>query len=398
MRLSLPTAVTLLAACSGTSGSERLVTIDTLPGGIPLVISTAPLESGRWSLIHERDVQPGEGEPGELGAPADIALADDGTLYVVESSPVSIGVYGPDGRYLRSIGRSGGGPGEFNSAWIALRGDTIAIQDPSQARGTTINLVNDSVVSIRPTAGFYWYPIDIDGSGRAVARMMTQSDSGPPALSFIRFAMTGNTTDTVAVRLRPKPEGLKEWVVRRGGNAVMSMVVPLRPTDVVTPDPIGGFVTGWSGEYRIAAVSNSSDTAMVFGRPWTASAVTGAEKQAMVDEVIRSFDLNAMQFTETALREGFVPDAIPDQGPAFVAIHADPAGRRWVQLSTPDTATTTIDLFDPEGRWLDQIHVPADHWPRQGWEPIAFSQDRVATIGEDDDGLPLIRIYRIEHR
>ncbi|HRP07783.1 MAG TPA: hypothetical protein PLL69_04785, partial [Gemmatimonadales bacterium] len=237
-----------------------------------------------------------------------------------------------------------------------------------------------------------------DRSGRAVARMMTDSDSGPPSQAFIRFALDGRTTDTTLIRLRPKPEGLKDWVVRRDGNAVMSRVVPLRPVDIVMPDPAGGFLSGWSGEYRIAAVASSSDTTMVFGRPWTASAVTGAEKQAQVEEVIRSFDLNAMQLTEAALRDGFDPAAIPDQRPAFVAIQADPAGRRWVQLSTSDTATTTIDLFDPDGRWLDQIQVQADRWPRQGWEPIAFSRDRVAIIGEDEAGLPVVRVYRVERR
>ncbi|HRP07322.1 MAG TPA: 6-bladed beta-propeller, partial [Gemmatimonadales bacterium] len=159
MRLTMVGTALLLAACANDSTPESLVTIDTLPGGIPRVISSAPVDSGHWSLVHLHDIQPGEGEPGELGQPSDVALGDDGRLYVVESSPIGIMVFDSDGKYLRTIGRSGGGPGEFNSAFVAVRGDTLAVQDPSQSRGTTIDLRNDSVISIVSTSCCYWYPI-----------------------------------------------------------------------------------------------------------------------------------------------------------------------------------------------------------------------------------------------
>lgn len=78
----------LVAACAGGGDdASDLFTIDTLPGGIPQVVSSAPIEPGQWSLVHERDVQPAEGEPGELLNPEDIALGEDGILYVVENSP-----------------------------------------------------------------------------------------------------------------------------------------------------------------------------------------------------------------------------------------------------------------------------------------------------------------------
>jgi hypothetical protein len=57
--------------------------------------------------------------------------------------------------------------------------------------------------------------------------------------------------------------------------------------------------------------------------------------------------------------------------------------------------TATFDLFDREGRWLDQLSVPRTDWPREVWEPVSFARDRVAVILEGDDGLPLVRVFRI---
>src|SRR5690606_730187 len=113
------------------------------------------------------DVRPAEGEPGELMDPNDIALADDGTLYVVEANPSAINVYGPDGRFVKLLARNGSGPGEVEAAWIAVRGDTLAIQDPQASRGTTLDVRDGSLISTRATTCCYWYPIAIDGQGRA---------------------------------------------------------------------------------------------------------------------------------------------------------------------------------------------------------------------------------------
>lgn len=43
----------------------------------------------------------------------DIAVADDGTIYVLDSQLNEVQVFAPNGEYIRSIGREGEGPGEF---------------------------------------------------------------------------------------------------------------------------------------------------------------------------------------------------------------------------------------------------------------------------------------------
>ena len=48
-------------------------------------------------------------------SPLDMAVGEGGAIYVLDTGNQRIQVFGSDGRYLRTIGRRGQGPGEFQS-------------------------------------------------------------------------------------------------------------------------------------------------------------------------------------------------------------------------------------------------------------------------------------------
>lgn len=395
MHSTLATAV-LLSACGGDSGDGPLILRDTLPGGIPRVLSQVPVDAGRWMLAHERSIQPSVGEPGELIEPQDLALAADGTLYVADTKPARILVFDQNGAFQRTLGREGSGPGEFRSAWVAVRGDTLVVQDPGQSRGTIFNTRDGSVLSIRTTTCCWWFPIGIDGKSRAVARMLLPPDSiFGPRQGYLRFSLDGARIDTAWLPEPREPSGLKQWSLGEG----FLRPVPLRPRGVHAIDPTGGFITGWSNRYQLVVTESGRDTVMVFGRAHTPVAVRAAEKSAIVNEIIARMDFATLGIDETVVRQAYDPSAIPDQRPAFEAVWVDGAGRRWVRLSSADTGRVVFDLFDPEGVWLDQLSLPRMDWPvdwpTEGWRPVSFASDRVAVLVESVDGRPIVRIYRI---
>lgn len=395
--LTVALLTALLAGCSGRTDVSARVHVDTLPGGIPRTISDQPVDSGRITLVRERDLQPPELDPAELLEPQDVAVADDGSVLVVDTKPTVIKVYGPDGRFLRSIGRSGSGPGEFRSAWIAVRGDTLVVQDPSNVRGTTFNWRTGALLAERRTACCYYHPIGIDGQGRAVAwAMVSPPDSTLRATQgVVRFAVTGDSADTVFVVGRQDVKSAPSWLVRNARGALyMSVAVPLQPHGLTAVDPMGRFVTGWSGEYLLRATSDGRDTTALFGRRFAPARVSAHQKALIVDQRIREVRGTA-GVEEKALRAAFDPSQIPDVRPAFEALWIDRAGRRWVEESTGDSATVTLDVFAPDGRWLDVVSVPAGGWPASVYMPVAWSRDRAAVILDGDDGRPLVRVYRI---
>lgn len=391
-----------LAACTSQDSAlqPHAYSVDTLPGGITSTVSTAPTEPGMWALHHERDVHPAAGTPGELLDPQDVALADDGTLYLVEDDPAVINVYRPDGTFARSIGGAGAGPGEFTGGFIALHGDTLVLQDPRQSRATVYRASTGEVLSIRPTACCFWSPIRVDAKGRAWLPMMAPPDTaGAPTRSFLTLLLAGGEADTVLVPEDPAVADEPRWrVTGNNGQMKMTMPVPLQPRAHEEVDPTGGLITGYSRNYELRRTTDGRDTVALFGRSFTPVPVTGAERQSLIDERVRQQlaggGVNGPD--EILLRKAFDPSLIPDQRPAYQRLYVDGSGRTFVMQAAADTMAVHFDLFGPNGIWLDSLTLPEPGWARQAYASVAFSKDHLAVVGEDANGLPIVRIYLLE--
>ena len=69
----------------------------------------------RWTLVPELRVG-GDAVSGpeyEFTTIREIAVSPNGSMYVVQGQEQEIRVYDAQGKYGRTIGRQGGGPGEF---------------------------------------------------------------------------------------------------------------------------------------------------------------------------------------------------------------------------------------------------------------------------------------------
>jgi sugar lactone lactonase YvrE len=68
--------------------------------------------------------------------PSDVAVDKDGNIYILDSANARIQKFGPDGRFLATIGRKGQGPGEFMmpDAIDFDRDGSLVVADPAQNR------------------------------------------------------------------------------------------------------------------------------------------------------------------------------------------------------------------------------------------------------------------------
>jgi hypothetical protein len=403
MRLSvralLPALLTF-AACGRSDATARGIVVDTLPGGIPRTISSAPIESGRWSLELAREIHPDVDAPGELMQPQTVALAEDGSVIVADTRPAVLKVFAPDGRFVRTIGGEGAGPGEFRAAFIAVRGDTLIVQDPMNSRLTLINWRSGATLATQLSTCCYWAPVDVDRDGRAWLRMMAPLPDStiPHGQGYIRQPLAGGSSDTTFVYERAGLPRATSWVLRVGTQARMSTSVPLSPQAYYIIEPRGFVLTGWSAEYSLRVSRTGRDTVAIFGRRWSPVAVDGAERDRLYESTVRRFSEGSQQWDEAAVRNSFDKGAIPSARPAFEMLYADEAGRRWVRLSHSDTTQVRFDLFDAEGRWLDEVVVPADQWLERLWGPTDFGANEVAIAAEGEDGRPLVRVFAIKRR
>ena len=123
-------ALTFLLACNPDSQPTD-TTLATDSAGIRIVHSHPASSNATCTVSAEPTVVIGDDESDEnqwFSRLGNLARMSDGSIVAVDRGSNQIRVYDPDGRHLRTMGRQGEGPGEFENGpfqmWIAA-GDTI---------------------------------------------------------------------------------------------------------------------------------------------------------------------------------------------------------------------------------------------------------------------------------
>jgi hypothetical protein len=381
------------AACAPAESAGRVgsgnVTIDTLPGDIISVNSraaTAWSDSGGWRLVADGWLEGDVGSPGELVNPRDWVVDERGFVYVADTKPEVIKVYDDRGRFVRTIGREGAGPGEFRTGLIAVRAGRLIVHDPQASR---VSVFDTSGTFVRSWIGAccYWYRPFVDTRGRLA--IPTEPPDGA-SRAFLRFDTLGTMLDTLLVPSVPSAE---RWTFREGKNIVMSTNIPFTAKGEVALYPDGRVAHGWSGAYRVAVGGeNGRDTTRVFGRAWTAEPLADGRRDKTYDVLMKQFAKN-LEVDEATMRLQFEKGSIPGTLPSFTGISIDGRGNTWMHVDE-DSTRTRFDVFDPSGVYLGPVAVPV--FVRVFGS--AWGSDAMYVRKDTDEGYPRILRFRIERR
>jgi hypothetical protein len=395
--ISRVAGVLLLGACSGAEASHlATAVIDTLPGGIPRVISPAPTawtDSTGVRLVEEARWSGEDGSPGEIGQPQSLAVDEAGRVYIVDTKPAVIKVFAPDGALIRTIGGDGEGPGEFRVGFIAVRDGHLVLHDPRLAR-TSVWDTSGVFRKSWHSSCCYWSDIQLDSRQRIYVPSMLGGKPGatPRGTPYVRWSIDGAELDTVWV---PYRESGKVWSVSVKGPdgkmmKSMSTSVPLMPGLERALHPDSGIVFGWSGEYSLVLSGNGNDSLRVFGRAWSPEPIDDARRRSELEAQIAG---SLESFAEASLRAAFRLEDIPSTLPAFMGLRVDQRGRIWVRrYLVADTSRTAFDLFDSTGAFLGPVVIPfrMNEWGMQAW-----TRDGLVTVIEDENGRPTVVRLRL---
>lgn len=365
------------AACGGTAKPGDAPEIAHLPGGLTVVDNKAPTswhDSSTWTLTLETTIQPKDGAPGELASPTGVVRTADGRLIVTDMGVPSINLYDADGKFVRTIGRSGDGPGEYRQPMTTLRGDTLVIQDGRLNRvslirfdGTevrTFAIANPSFCCLAPT---------IDQ--RARLSVWAYGVGGP---RLRRYDLTGALLDTVPL---PAPIAPPGWTISSGGGTA-TYRIPFAPGNSHTLLHDGSILYGSTDRYTLTETTNGHDSTLVFSREGvTPTAIPAALRDSMFHLIV---DRNA------ALRAVANLNDVPNSYPLWAGAYEDSAHNLWVLRygSAPDAEQ--FDIFSKDGIYLGPLTAPFA-WPAR----IFFQDGRIAVIDNDAGDLPRVRIFRI---
>jgi hypothetical protein len=343
-------------------------------------------------------------EPTVFASVSGIEVDDSGRIYVLDRQANELRIFSADGTHVRSVGRSGGGPGEYAAAnglrWISP--DTLVLVDQRGNRYSILTSEGEYVRSVPRALGFYGWSFN-GGYRRDTLYEFTtvgREDAARPALlgTSLRSAADASalvmssdpeapgrqaTVDTVYL---PQASGplFESFSVRneRGG---MVMGVPFTPRPVYHIDADGDIWHGRGSEFRIFRSSFSGDTMMEI--------LLDAEPLPVTAD-----DLNTWQegpgVTQFLERGGKLDlDRIPKTKPFFDDVIVDSDGRLWVFMPSSEMQSP-IAIFDERGRYLGRVH--ADGFRRDTYVAPVVRNGRLYVVGRDDLDVQHVYVFRIE--
>src|SRR3954466_15437415 len=152
--------LTLMAL--GSVGAQRADTVVRNAG--------RPVHAGVAELTRDLAIGVPDGDENYMiGAIDDIAVAANGTMYVLDRSVPAVRMYDAKGKFVKNIGRRGSGPGEYRyaSAIAMASSGNLLLYDQGNARINVYSPAGDAITSW-PTRG---------GSGSGSGRGILVSDA-----------------------------------------------------------------------------------------------------------------------------------------------------------------------------------------------------------------------------
>lgn len=358
-RALLTIAAFLSVACS-TGGDEKLqVTRDTLPNGA-VSIHYAALPVATDTLTPNLTIGALHGEPHEtFGDIRAIEVDTDGRIYVLDYQAAEVRAFDSSGTYLRTLTRSGRGPGEIvNANGMILSPDgTLWIQDHAQWTIIGVDLEGNEVARFPMPIRAYGYMWDavLDEQGR-FWQQTSHSDEEPafpPKLGVNEgssrtyqkwFKPADQATDSVFIGV-----GSGRWYVSRtsdGGWRHSS--IPLDAQGAMIADPAGGFWTTRGDAWRVERLDERGDTIMVLEVDVPPAAVTDEDRQRVIDSHLENSP------GSRAVAEEIV-SLMPATKPVLDQLVLDDEGNLWARRYGDADDFPYYDVFSRDGTYLGSV-------------------------------------------
>lgn len=364
--------------------------------GVRIVESAEPAwkEGQGWRLSEQPVLQLGvaEGDPAqEFDRITGVARLADGTLVVANGGSDELRYFAPDGRFLRSAGRAGEGPGEFqglDGIWIS--GDSVFAYDALLHR-----------ISVFTDAGRFAtsFPVPaVPGGGGQPPEVVGRLGDGTFLVRVLapppHDGVAGLRRDTTSyLRLRAPGElvgevgrlpGNESFMIR-DGRGMSGYGRPFgRGTQVATgADRV--FV-GTGDAYQVEVRSPEGRLQSLVRRTHQDVPVTAEDRERYRDAVLAPLSPQGRARMERVLGQIPFPETLPAHGRML----AGDDGSLWVvRYLPPGGGAPQWDVFDRDGRWLGTLRMPEGFRLQQVVGELALGTFR------DDLGVESVRAYRM---
>lgn len=335
--------------------------------------------------------------PTEFSQVLGVARMSDGKVVMANGGSTELRVFSATGEFIRSIGRKGLGPGEFDGILLMLRSaDTLVVHD-RQSR-LQIYLADGTLLRSYTRPQFQehgvssWPGMLSDGSG-VVQGMDPITDSTSDQVTATATLGIKSPTGTEARAFTQIPVFER---VRRGGRSVALFLGAVSRVAVMGERVCAGYAIRWEVQCfdRRGRLMSRTVRDVEPGR------VTEADKEEFrrgyaAANVLQPPDkvkaaLQMFQFADRRSAFGrFVPASPTGElwVGEFVVLESFVPGRRGTVI--PEKPTTW-SVLGPDGSWVADVVLPAR------FSLLDAGRDYVAGVELDQDDVESVVVYRLK--
>lgn len=350
--LSIPSVAQSQAKWKGSIAKEGEVTVVTNP--------REPLFKTPVIELKEELSIGGPGAPGDyvFGKIRNFVVDDAGSFYVLDEQDSHIKAFDASGKFLRSIGRKGQGPGDLDSAYFLTLNSTageLGVLQLSQrislfkTEGTFLRhlSVNDSTRA------------QIDSRGNIYIREKVRSKDGEWSYDVKKISMFG--TDLGVLASVP-------------GQGYSGKINPFFAVSTFQVDKADNLVYGDSRTYQLQFFNPSEGKLFKrIIREYFPVAVTDEDKAKELKKTPPEVQARVI---------------FPKYYPAFYGFFLSDLGhifvRTWERIKD---GTCIYDIFNDEGRFIGRIPLKPSG--------VAIHKGKYYALEEDEDGFQYVKRYAV---
>jgi 6-bladed beta-propeller len=373
-------SIAAVIACIGVGGVMAACAPESGAGGTAAgdPSSAVTITVAGWRLEHAASIGGAEAPEREMlfTVPA-VAESGRGEIYVLNAGHQSVLAFDSAGRYLRTIGREGRGPGEFISpgAIVSTGDDALFVLDAPESRISRFQVPDGGFLAAVPLQ---------DPPG-----VPTRMEPGPDGSLMVEFASGASSSAPprpVLARVTPETGVVSPLVeldtvaqvrvnaVSAGRRVTRFIRAPFAPNPSWTSDGQGGVLFGSGAEFTVYRATPSG-VKLAFR--------ADAEPRPVTTEERTSFLESRLDLKDVAREIPF-----PSTQPYFTALRMDPRGMLWVRVPSREERQVW-EVRERTGRKRGEFSLPRE------WRLVGLGRNSVYVIENDESGGEVLHRYRL---
>jgi hypothetical protein len=356
---------------------EAKVRTENVDGVILVHNPPNPLNPGKTvKFVEEASFGAEESGPGAVYKPGQFAVDGRNRVFIYESGEGAIKVFGEDGRFLKTVGRKGQGPGEFGLAFFLgfCPDGRLLVTDFQNRRTSFFGPEGNFLASYQWTTNISIPHLVLDN-----AYVVQQSvfDADTEKLFLKSYDFEGAEVRTWGEFV---PPGRKSMTA---GEALITVSVPYSPRSVLAGDQaLRRIYHCRNDEYLIEVFDAEGRIIRMIDRPYELPAFTDADRA--------EYTARTSGFPQAA--EIYKDMPWPKVKTVTERMLCDDRGGLWVATNeTKDDGgrkLTAYDVFDAEGRYDARVWLD--------FNPARFAAGKMYRYKEDPDtGVRVLTRFRV---